>query len=113
MADVVEGKVVAGLLGSVSHAAFDGGMIPLVARRIREHWSTEKQQHYILDVTFSEDASRIRKGTAPEISSAFRRLSLGILKQDTTIKDSIRGKRIRCGWDNSALQALIANFSTC
>ena len=83
-----------------------------IARRIREHWSTENQQHYILDVTFSEDASRIRKGTAPEISSAFRRLSLSILQKDTTMKDSIRGKRIRCGWDNSSLKKLIANFSS-
>ena len=64
-----------------------------IARRIREHWGIENQQHYILDVTFSEDASRIRNGNSPEISSVFRRLALNIFKRDTTIKDSIRGKR--------------------
>ncbi len=81
-----------------------------IARRIREHWGIENQQHYILDVTFSEDASRIRNGNSPEISSVFRRLALNILQRDTTIKDSIRGKRKRCAWDNSAIEKLIANF---
>lgn len=83
-----------------------------LARRIREHWSIENQQHYVLDVTFSEDASRIRKGNSPEISSVFRRLALNILQRDTTIKDSIRGKRKRCAWDNSAIEKLMANFSS-
>lgn len=82
-----------------------------MARRIRQHWSIENQQHYILDVTFSEDSSRIRNGNSPEISSVFRRMALNILQRDTTIKDSIRGKRKRCSWDNSAIEKLIANFS--
>lgn len=81
-----------------------------IAQRIRAHWSTENQQHHILDVTFSEDSSRIRQGTGPEISSVFRRLALSVLQQDTTLKDSIRGKRKRCGWDNVALEKLISCF---
>lgn len=82
-----------------------------ITRRIREHWGIENQQHYVLDVTFNEDASRIRNGTGPEISSVFRRLSLSILQQDTSQKDSIRGKRKRCGWDTSALEKVLACFS--
>jgi predicted transposase YbfD/YdcC len=81
-----------------------------ISKRIRDHWGTENQQHYVLDVTFSEDSSRIRKGTSPEISSVFRRLALSLLQQDTTLKDSIRGKRKRCGWDNGALERLISRF---
>jgi predicted transposase YbfD/YdcC len=81
-----------------------------ISKRIREHWGCESSQHHVLDVTFTEDASRIRKGTGPEISSVFRRLALSILQQDTTIKDSIRGKRKRCGWDNTALERLVARF---
>lgn len=83
-----------------------------IARRIREHWSIENQQHYVIDVTFSEDASRIRNGNSPEISSVFRRLTLMILQRDTTIKDSIRGKRKRCAWNKSAITNLIANYSS-
>ena len=81
-----------------------------ITKRIRDHWSIENQQHYVLDVTFSEDSSRIRKGTGPEISSVFRRLALSVLQQDTSLKDSIRGKRKRCGWDNTALERLITSF---
>jgi len=55
-----------------------------ITKRIRDHWGTENQQHYVLDVTFSEDSSRIRKGTGPEISSVFRRLALSLLQQHLT-----------------------------
>jgi predicted transposase YbfD/YdcC len=70
------------------------------AKRIREHWGIENKQHWILDVTFSEDSSRIRKGSSPEISSVFRRLALSILQRDTAIKDNIRGKPKRFSSDN-------------
>jgi predicted transposase YbfD/YdcC len=63
-----------------------------LSRHIRDHWSIENSGHYVLDVTFSEDASRIRRGAAPEIAAALRRMSLNILQQDTTVKETIRGK---------------------
>jgi predicted transposase YbfD/YdcC len=78
---------------------------------LRSHWSIENSQHDILDVTFTEDSSRIRRGTGPEISSVFRRLALTILQQDTSIKASIRGKRKICGWDEAAFEGLLAGFS--
>lgn len=89
--------------------------LPCTVRKLRDilrsHWSIENSQHHILDVTFTEDASRIRKGNGPEISSVFRRLALTILQQDTSIKGSIRGKRKVCGWDESAFERLLAGFS--
>jgi len=89
--------------------------LPCTVRKLRDilrsHWSIENSQHYILDVTFTEDSSRIRKGTGPEISSVFRRLALTILQQDTSIKGSLRGKRKICGWDESAFERLLAGFS--
>ena len=54
-----------------------------LAQAIRGHWSIENQLHWMLDVTFAQDASRIRKGNGPEISSMLRQLALMILKQDT------------------------------
>lgn len=83
-----------------------------ITDRLRSHWGIENRQHYILDVTFAEDASRIRKGNGPEISSVFRRLALNVLQRDTSIKDNVRGKRKRCAWDNRQLEKLIANFSS-
>jgi predicted transposase YbfD/YdcC len=85
--------------------------VKLLSQHIRGHWAIENSQHWVLDVTFSEDASRIRKGTTPEISAAFRRMALNILQRDTTQKDSIRGKRLRAGWDHTVLDAIYAGFS--
>jgi predicted transposase YbfD/YdcC len=82
-----------------------------LSRLIRDHWKIENSQHYVLDVTFSEDASRIRKGSAPEVSASLRRMALNILQKDTTLKDSIRGKRLRAGWDESVLDKIYAGFN--
>lgn len=85
--------------------------VRMLSEFIRSHWGIENRQHWVLDVTFSEDASRIRKGTAPEISGALRRMALNILQRDISIKESIRGKRLRAGWDESVLNAIYAGFS--
>ncbi|RCS49122.1 ISAs1 family transposase [Bremerella cremea] len=82
-----------------------------LAGLIRDHWRIENSQHWVLDVIFAEDASRIRRGQAPEITAAFRRLALNILKQDTTVKDNIRGKRLRAGWDETVLDKIYAGFN--
>lgn len=78
-----------------------------IARFVRDHWKIENNLHWVLDVTFGEDASRIRTGTAPEIASVFRRMALTILQQDTTVKDTIRGKRMRAGWDCEVLESIL------
>lgn len=85
--------------------------VKLLARHIRGHWGIENRQHWVLDVIFAEDASRIRKGAAPEISAALRRMALNILQRDTTVKENIRGKRLRAGWDENVLNGIYAGFS--
>jgi len=85
--------------------------IKMLAKHIRGHWGIENRQHWVLDVTFAEDQSRIRRGASPEISAAFRRMALNILQRDTTIKENIRGKRLRAGWDDKVLNAIYAGLS--
>jgi len=82
--------------------------VRVLAKQVRNHWSVENSLHWVLDVTFSEDASRIRKGSGPEIAGVFRRLALSILQRDTTLKESIRGKRLRAGWSNQELAGILA-----
>ncbi len=82
-----------------------------ISQHLRSHWSIENSQHHVLDVTFTEDASRIRKGNGPEITSVFRRLALNILQRDTALKGSLRVKRKLCGWDEAAFEKLIAGFT--
>jgi predicted transposase YbfD/YdcC len=78
-----------------------------LSKHVRGHWGVENGLHWTLDVTFSEDKSRIRKAAGPEIAAVFRRLALSILKQDTTLKENIHGKRVRAGWNNDTLQAIL------
>ncbi|QDU88974.1 Transposase DDE domain protein [Pirellulimonas nuda] len=79
-----------------------------LAKHVRGHWGVENALHWSLDVTFSEDQSRIRKGHGQEICSGLRRLALSILKQDTTLRESLRGKRLRAGWNNATLQRILS-----
>jgi len=78
-----------------------------IAAFVRDHWKIENNLHWVLDVTFGEDGSRIRTGAAPEIASVFRRIALTILQQDTTVKDTIRGKRMLAGWDCGVLESIL------
>jgi predicted transposase YbfD/YdcC len=82
-----------------------------LAKYLRGHWGVENSLHWVLDVTFREDDSRIRKGSGPEIASMFRKLALNILQRDTTLKSSLRGKRLQAGWNNDALEAMLAGFN--
>jgi predicted transposase YbfD/YdcC len=81
------------------------------ARAVRGHWGIENRLHWSLDVTFAEDKSRVRKDHSPLNLSMLRRLALSILRKDTSIKDSLRGKRLRAGWDEEVLLKILTGFS--
>ena len=80
-----------------------------LAKLLRGHWGIENSLHWVLDVIFAEDRSRIRRGPGPEIASVFRRLAVSILQQDTSLKSSLRGKRLQAGWNEQILEALSLN----
>lgn len=73
------------------------------ANNQRQHWSIENSLHWVLDVGFNEDKSRIRKDNAPENMAIIRHITLNILKQEKSLKVGINAKRMRCAWDNSYL----------
>ena len=80
------------------------------AHAVRSHWSIENRLHWMLDVNFAQDASRIRKGHSPEIASMLRQLALMILQRDTRLSGSLRCKRKQAGWNNDALETLLTHF---
>lgn len=82
-----------------------------MAKAIRDHWGIENSLHWVLDVVFAEDDSRIRKGNGPETTAMLRRLALSILEQDTSLKSSLRGKRLQAGWNNNLLANILTGFS--
>ena len=61
---------------------------------VRSHWSIENELHWRLDVTFREDASRIRRGNAPHNLGVIRHVAMNLLKREPS-KISVRKKRIR------------------
>ena len=75
---------------------------------VRGHWSIENSLHWVLDISFREDDCRVRVGNAAENLAVIRYMALNLLKQDRTIRASIRGKRKRAGWDNHYLLAVIS-----
>lgn len=60
---------------------------------VRKHWQVENALHWTLDVTFQEDASRIRAGKAPENYAILRHIALNVIKKDTSMQASVRRKR--------------------
>ena len=70
---------------------------------IRAHWGIENQLHWSLDVSFGEDASRVRQERAAENLSRLRRMALNLLKQEKSTKVGIAAKRKKAGWSNAYL----------
>jgi predicted transposase YbfD/YdcC len=85
--------------------------VKALAKLIRQHWSIESQLHWVLDVTFTEDASRIRKQHGPQTSAMLRRLAVSILSSDTSQKDNIRGKRYRACLSTDVLERILLSFA--
>jgi len=61
---------------------------------VRKHWGVENSLHWVLDVVFREDDSRIRTGYAPENFNVMRQLAINLLNKDTS-KGSVKKKRFR------------------
>jgi len=74
---------------------------------VRGHWAIENSLHWTLDVTFNEDASRIRKGYAAENMSTIRKIALNLIKKESSTKKSMNSKRLLAGWNKSYLEQLI------
>jgi predicted transposase YbfD/YdcC len=72
------------------------------AHYIRGHWGIENGLHWVLDVTFDEDRSRMRTDHSAENMGLLRRIAVSLLKQHKK-KGSVRGKRLQSGWDDHTL----------
>jgi predicted transposase YbfD/YdcC len=64
-----------------------------LAEGIRGHWSIENSLHWVLDVAFDEDNSRIRKDNAPANFAVLRHIAVNIIGQNKSRKLSVRSKR--------------------
>jgi predicted transposase YbfD/YdcC len=74
-----------------------------LAEAIRGHWGIENSLHWILDIVFREDESRIRAGSAAENMAVLRHIALNLLKREKTATVGVNIKRGKAGWDNEYL----------
>lgn len=69
----------------------------------RAHWGIENQLHWVLDVAFREDHSRVRKGNADQNLAVMRHMALNLLKHEKTAKGGIKAKRLQAAWNENYL----------
>lgn len=75
----------------------------MVLRAVRTHWHIENRLHWVLDIAFREDESRVRKGHGAENFAVLRHLALNLLKHEETAKCGVHAKRLKAAWDNDYL----------
>lgn len=81
--------------------------VATIAQSIRGHWGIENSLHWVLDVAFNEDQSRIRLGHAAENMNTIRKIALNTVKRNKTSKRGVKGKRKQAAWNNQYLEELL------
>lgn len=72
----------------------------LFAKAVRQHWGIENTLHWRLDVTLSEDQSRIRKGNGPAMMTSIRHLCINLFEREGS-KLSLPKKQNKAAWDDA------------
>jgi predicted transposase YbfD/YdcC len=75
----------------------------LLLHAARTHWGIENQLHWVLDIIFREDECRIRKGNGAENFAVLRHIALNLLRRETSVKRSLKGKRMKAALDENYL----------
>ena len=80
----------------------------MILKAKRSYWGIENRLHWVLDIAFNEDHSRVRKDNAPQNFAVLRHMALNLLKREHSIKVGIKAKRLKCGWDTAFLLQVLA-----
>jgi predicted transposase YbfD/YdcC len=89
------------------HLASLDGTVGAFASAVRAHWGIENRQHWVLDVAFREDESRVRVGHGAENLAVIRRIALNLIRQDRATMGSVHTKRLKAAWDHTYLLHLL------
>jgi predicted transposase YbfD/YdcC len=78
-----------------------------ILNAIRAHWGIENSVHWLLDVAFDEDNSRIRKDNGPQNTATLRHIALNLLKKEKSENKGIQRKRNLAGWNHDYLDKVL------
>ena len=78
----------------------------LFAYAVRCHWHVENRLHWVLDVVFHEDLSRLRSVAGPQNMATVRHMAINLLRQPKD-KHSLKVRRKSAAWDTAYLEALL------
>lgn len=80
---------------------------PIAFASVRSHWSIENNLHWVLDVAFREDESRMCAGDSDQNFALIRKIVLNLLAMDQSIKMSVQRKRLKASRNDAFLQKLL------
>lgn len=81
------------------------------AKAVRQHWHIENQQHWVLDVTYREDLSRIGDREAAEVFALFRRIALNMAQHHP--KSISKRRKIKCAcWSDDFRMEMFFGVTT-
>jgi predicted transposase YbfD/YdcC len=72
-------------------------------KHVRDHWQIENGLHWVLDIAFREDASRVHIDHAPQNLATLRHMATNLLKHEQSVSVGMKAKRKMAGWDNDYL----------
>ena len=75
---------------------------------VRSHWGIENELHWVLDVSFSEDDCRIRKGDASQNFAVLRHIATNLINEEKSAKLGVKNKRLKAGWDEKYLEKILS-----
>ena len=80
---------------------------PQALNAVRSHWGIENKLHWVLDMSFGEDQSHIRKNNAPTNMAVMRHVALNMMRQVKIKRVSLKKMRQLAGWDHSVLASIL------
>ena len=86
--------------------------VPLLAAT-RDHWRIENSLHWVLDVAFREDESRLRKSHVARNMAVMRRLANSLLRRDTQTRMGIANKRLKAGRNSAYMERILLTLRLC